>query len=182
MPEESAPGDMRRLSPRLADAEIDRRLTVINRHQLAVDISHVQQRDVAERVELQQFVLRQALARHGACEIAAYCQRRCGGADLQDLAACHHRLWSAPDARYAEFETLALGRKIHFQVAVFLGIRRQFVGANVDLAPLEALANVPDLLLAGAPGREMVVLALRRPQPLPADPMVGGAEGPVRPF
>ena len=55
---------MRRLPPRLADAEIDRRLAEIDRHQLAVHVGDVQQRDVAERVEFEQFVLRQALLRH----------------------------------------------------------------------------------------------------------------------
>ena len=62
---------MRRLPARLADAEIDRRLAEIDRHQLAVDIGDMQQRDIAERVELQQFGFAQALLRHGAREAAA---------------------------------------------------------------------------------------------------------------
>ena len=52
---------MRRLAPRLADAEIDRRLAEIDRHELAVNIGDMQQRDVAERVELEQFGFGQAL-------------------------------------------------------------------------------------------------------------------------
>ena len=58
------------------------------------------------------------------------------------------------------------------QIAIFLGVRRQFVGADIDLAPLEALADIPDRQQAGAPGREMVVLALRLAQPLAANPVI----------
>ena len=58
-------GDMRRLAARLSDAEIDRRLAEIERHQLAMNIGHVNQRDVAERLEGQQFLFRQLLLREG---------------------------------------------------------------------------------------------------------------------
>ena len=81
---------MRRLSLRRADAEIDRRLAEIDRHQLAMDVGDMQQRDIAERIELQQFGFAQPLLRHGARETAAGCQRRGGGADLQQFAAGDH--------------------------------------------------------------------------------------------
>src|SRR5665213_4245067 len=185
---------MRRLPARLAYADIDRRLTEINRLQLAVDIGDMQQRHIAERVELQQLGLAHALLSHRACETAADRQRRGGRANLEDFTAGDHRgllflrmiysenrfplfgimRRSTPDARHAEFEALALRRQIHLKVAILLGIGRQFISADVDLTPLEALANVPDLLLAGAPGREMVVLALQHRQPLPANPVIGG--------
>ena len=51
-------GKMRRLPFRFADAEIDRRLPEIDRHELAVNIGDMQQRDVANRVEFEQFGLR----------------------------------------------------------------------------------------------------------------------------
>src|SRR5689334_12088326 len=77
-----------------------------------------------------------------------------------------------PDARHAQLQTLVLRSQIKLQIAIFLGVRRQLVGANIDLTPLETLANVPDLQQAGAPGREMVVLALRLAEPLSANPVV----------
>src|SRR5262249_46448216 len=45
---------VRGLPLRLANAEIDRRLAEIDRHQLAVNVGDVQQRDIAEGVEPQQ--------------------------------------------------------------------------------------------------------------------------------
>ena len=85
-------GEMRRLAPRLADAEIDRRLAEIDRHQLAVDIGDVQQRDVAERVELEQFRFGEALLRQGARERAvAGRERRGRGADLENFTTRNHR-------------------------------------------------------------------------------------------
>ena len=48
-------GEVRRLSSRLADAEIDRRLPKINWHKLTVDIGDVQQRNIAEGIEPEQF-------------------------------------------------------------------------------------------------------------------------------
>ena len=90
-------GQMRRLPARRADAEIDRRLAEIDRHQLAVDVGDVQQRDVAERVELEQFgfaqpLLRQSSGKIGEREAAAKAQRRAGGADLEDFTAGDHRM------------------------------------------------------------------------------------------
>ena len=91
MLEEIRAREMRRLSPRRADAEIDRRLAEIDRHQLAVDVGDMQQRDIAERVELQQFRLGDALLRQRAREAAASGhERRRGGADLENFAAGDH--------------------------------------------------------------------------------------------
>src|ERR1043166_3639434 len=50
----AASRSMRPLAFRLPDAEVDRRLAEIDRHQLAVNIGHVQQRDIAGRVEPEQ--------------------------------------------------------------------------------------------------------------------------------
>ena len=54
-------GDMRRQSLGFADAEIDRRLAEMQRHQLRVDVGHVQDGDGAERIEAHDVGLRQAL-------------------------------------------------------------------------------------------------------------------------
>src|ERR1700754_440864 len=78
-----------------------------------------------------------------------------------------------PDPRYAQLLSVVLRCQINLQVAVFLGVRRQFVGTDVHLAPLEALADIPDRLQAGAPGREVIVLSLRLAEPLAADPVIG---------
>ena len=84
---------MRRLSPRRADAEIDRRLAEIDRQQLAVNVGDMQQCDIAERVEFQQFGFAQPLLRHGAREgAAARRQRRGGGADLENFTTGYHRV------------------------------------------------------------------------------------------
>ena len=61
-----AAGHVRNQAPRRADAEIDRRLAEIDRLKLAVDVGDVQQRDIAERIELQQLGLAQPLLRHSA--------------------------------------------------------------------------------------------------------------------
>src|SRR5262245_28783421 len=78
-----------------------------------------------------------------------------------------------PDAGHAERLTLVLRGEIELEITVFLGVRRQLVGADIDLAPLEALSNVPNCQKVRAPGRKMVVLAFRLAQPLSPDPMVG---------
>ena len=116
----------------------------------------------------------QALLRHRARETTATRrQRRCSDADLEDFAAGDHRCRSVPNAGYAQLQPVVLRGEIELEIAIFLGVGRQFVGANIDLAPLETLANIPDRQKAGAPGREMIVLALRLTQPLTADPVVG---------
>src|ERR1051326_7546096 len=75
-----------------------------------------------------------------------------------------------PDPRHVELEAVALGREIKLEIAVFLGVRRQLIRPHRDLAPLEALADVPDRLLAGAPSGEMIDPAAQRSEKLPADP------------
>src|SRR5262249_9059184 len=85
-----------------------------------------------------------------------------------------------PDARHAELLPFVLNGEIEFEVAVFPGIRRQLVRANVDLAPLESLPDVPDREEARAPGWEMVVLAFWLAQPLTPDPVVGNFSMAVR--
>ena len=80
---------MRRLPPRLADAEIDRRLAEIDRHQLAVDVGDVQQRDIAERVEFEQFGFAQPLLRHRAREAAAAASAAVA-APTENFAAVDH--------------------------------------------------------------------------------------------
>src|ERR1041385_4522106 len=74
------------------------------------------------------------------------------------------------DPRHVELEAVALRREIKLEVAVFLGVGRQVVRPHRDLAPLEALADVPDRLLAGAPGGEMIERAAQLREPLAADP------------
>ena len=77
---------MRRLAPRLADAEVHRRLAEINRHKLAMNIGHMQQRDVAGGVEAEQFGFGQALLRQGTRE-RAFAGRERGrrSADLKNF-------------------------------------------------------------------------------------------------
>src|SRR6476661_5580575 len=79
-----------------------------------------------------------------------------------------------PDTRHAQLEPVIKRRQVDFQIAIFLGIGRQFVGADIDLAPLEPLANIPDRQETGPPRREMIVLALGFTQPLPANPVARG--------
>src|SRR6185437_3395148 len=79
-----------------------------------------------------------------------------------------------PDVRRHEFLPLVHLSQIKFQVAIFNSVGRQLVGAHLDIAPFEALADVPDLVAAGAPQREMVELSLGLAQPLAADPFVRG--------
>src|SRR5471032_2676463 len=80
---------------------------------------------------------------------------------------------SMPDVWGGECLPLVHLAQIKLQLAIFNGVGRQLVGAHLDIAPFEALADVPDLVAAGAPQREMVVLALGLAQPLATDPFVG---------
>src|SRR5262245_12822911 len=84
-----------------------------------------------------------------------------------------------PDARHAELEACVDGGEIELEVAVFLRVWRQFVGADVDLAPLEPFADVPDGVEARAPGREVIVLALLLAEPLAANPLLPALRGVV---
>src|SRR4029079_2262103 len=165
---------MWRLAPRLADAEIHRRLAEINRHKLAMNIVHMQQRDVASRVEPERFGWGRALRPKGPRD-RAFAGRKRGrrGADLKNFPTVKSgQICSMPDARHAQLQTFVLRRQIQFEIAVFLCVRRKLIGANIDLAPLEALTDIPDLQQAGAPGREMVVLAFRLAEPLATYPVV----------
>src|SRR5215813_15050557 len=80
-----------------------------------------------------------------------------------------------PDTRHIELEAVALGGEIKLEVAVFLGIGRQFVRPYRDLAPLEAFADVPDRLQAGAPSGEVIERAAHLREPLAADPFARAA-------
>src|SRR5579871_2495093 len=83
------------------------------------------------------------------------------------------RLMSYP--RHVELQPVVDRREVELEVAVFLGVGRQLVRPDRDVAPLEATTDVPDLVEAGAPGREMVVLALRLGEPLAANPLEAAA-------
>src|SRR5690242_1219888 len=76
-----------------------------------------------------------------------------------------------PNTRHAELQAGVHRREVKLEIAIFVGVRRQLVSADVDLAPLEALANVPHGLQARSPGREVVVLTLLLTEPLAADPL-----------
>ena len=76
---------MRHQTLDFADAEIDRRLAEQHRQQLAVDVGDVDQRDVADGVEAQQFGLREPLLRKGA-RPAGRNQRRGRGCKLKEIA------------------------------------------------------------------------------------------------
>src|SRR5262245_47895966 len=77
---------------------------------------------------------------------------------------------SMPYPRHVELQAVVERREVELEVAVLLGVGRQLVRPDRHVAPLEAAADVPDLVEAGAPGGEMVELALRLAQPLAADP------------
>src|SRR5262249_34752028 len=80
-----------------------------------------------------------------------------------------------PDPRHVELQSVVERREIKLEVAVSLRVGRQLVRPDRDVAPLEAATDVPDLVEAGAPGGEMVELALRLAQPLAADPLEAAA-------
>src|SRR4030095_4863646 len=91
MPEERRSSDVGRLSPRLADAEIDRRLAEMDRQELPVNVGNVKQRHVTERIELEQVRFGEALLRHRTRERAITSQQ-CGGcgAELNNVPAGDH--------------------------------------------------------------------------------------------
>ena len=70
-------------------AEIDRRLAEQQRHQLGVNVGDMNEGDVADRIETQQLVLRQALLRQGARPAAGHDRRRRGG-HLEKIAPREH--------------------------------------------------------------------------------------------
>ncbi len=79
MIEQSAAGEMRHQAFRFPDAEIDRRLTEEERHQLAVDIGDMEEGDVADGREGEEFGLRETLLRESARPAGGYQGRCCGG-------------------------------------------------------------------------------------------------------
>ena len=88
--------DMRHQPLRVADAEIGRRLAEQERHELGMNVGDVHERDVADRVEPQQFVLRQALLRQRARPPAGQDRRGRGGHLKKIAPRKHYRL---PDQR-----------------------------------------------------------------------------------
>ncbi len=74
--EKGLAGDMRDEPLDLADAEVRRRLAEQQRHELGMDVRDMNQRDVAERIEPQQLVLRQALLCQRPCPPARNNRRR----------------------------------------------------------------------------------------------------------
>ena len=80
--------DMRRQAARLADAEIDRRLAEIDRHELGVQVGEIEQRELAGRLEAQQIGLRRPAAlRKSRSGHAKSCRRR---GNLQQLTAAEY--------------------------------------------------------------------------------------------
>src|SRR4029077_325981 len=83
---------MRRLPPRFADSEIDRRLTKVDREELAMDVSDMQQHDIAERIKPEKLRFTQVLLRDGAYERAvASRESRGSNADVKNFTASNHQ-------------------------------------------------------------------------------------------
>jgi hypothetical protein len=83
---------MRRLPPRLANSEIDRRLTKIDRQELAMDVSNMQQRDIAECVKPEKLRFTQVLLCDRAHESAVACRESRGGnTHVKNFTASNHR-------------------------------------------------------------------------------------------
>ena len=93
--EKIAAGDVRNRAARLAGAEIDRRLAEMHRKQLRMQVGEMQQRDVADRVETQQLVLREALLRESARPAGRH-ERGGRGGDLEEFAAREHGRVTSP--------------------------------------------------------------------------------------
>src|SRR5262249_12784765 len=95
--QERSPAEVRRLPPRLTRADVDRGLANEHRHQLAVQVGDVQQRDIADAVEAQELLLGQPLLRQRAPERAEAVRRSKGwrgGPDWQNLTSRDHRFES----------------------------------------------------------------------------------------
>src|SRR6478752_5065841 len=133
-----------------------------------MQVGHMQQSDVAVVIERQQRILGHALLRGGAADRSKPQRRRCG-ANLQHVPTGNHTLLM-PDSRHVELEPGVDRGEVKLEIAVWLGVRRQLVGPYRDVAPFEALANVPDRLLARTPGWEVIELPALLAQPLAADP------------
>ena len=77
--------EMRHQPARLADAEVDRRLAEIVRHELRMQVGDMQDRHLSQRIEAQQFILREPLLRRQTAERRADDRRR-GDGCLSELA------------------------------------------------------------------------------------------------
>ena len=96
--------------PRLADAEIDRGLAEQHRRKLAVNVGDVHERDVADGVEAQQFVLGETLLRKGSRYEFGH-QGGGRGGNLEKIAPREHaalRAGSMPNKRLAASRDLDL--------------------------------------------------------------------------
>ncbi len=152
--QEIAAAQMRRQSPRLADADIGGRLAQIDRHELAVQVGHVQERDIADAVEAQELALGEPLLRRDAAERPKPVRRRHrrrGNAHLDELAArdhqrmfprsgyrfadknMRHSVSLMPDARHAQLLPGIDPGEIELEIAVLLGIRRKLVRPDRSL-------------------------------------------------
>src|SRR5690606_32222758 len=79
------------------------------------------------------------------------------------------------DSRCADLFALVEHRERELDVAVLGRIGRKLVRPDRDVAPLEALTDVPDVAAARAPGGEVRDRALELHQVLAAHPLVGVA-------
>ena len=97
-------GHMRHLPAVLAHTDIHRRFAEIDRFKLRVDVGHVDQADVAKRVEFQQLVLRERLLRG---QLAPVAKRRrtiqscCSHTSLKKITTRDHRLAFSTRNSYA---------------------------------------------------------------------------------
>ncbi len=89
--EQLGAGDVRQPASGLADAEVERRLAVVERLELRVAVGHVQDGELALGRELQQLVLADGLLRGGTAEPPAEAGNGGGGgSDLQKIPARQH--------------------------------------------------------------------------------------------
>ena len=107
-------GEMRRQALIPADAEIDRRLAEIQRHQLRMIVGDIEDRHRAQRIEPRDVGLGQALLRRHTSErtqSASDCQRRRSRGRLQEFPPRYHRTTFVPSNGGKRFsESLALAR------------------------------------------------------------------------
>jgi len=99
--QEIAAGEMGRLAPGRADPNVDRGLAEVERHDLGVDVSKVQQGDLTERFEAQQIVLRDSLLSQRPVQPGRHAAERAGerdggGGQLKQVASADHDLIDSP--------------------------------------------------------------------------------------
>ena len=122
--------EMRRQAFVRADAEIDRRLAEIQRHQLRMIVRDIKDGHRAERIELEDVRLRQLLLRGDAPErtkSAADRERRRSRARLQEFPPRYHQTTFVPSGRETIFRKLAPARhnavrKNQLTVSLFLAV------------------------------------------------------------